>query len=122
MRLAFLVLFAALGGCTAGKPQVRPQPVPTISVPMRPTGLERVLGSDARGLNDLFGKADQDAREPGARRMQYVGPFCILDAYLYAKAEGGEPVVTYVDARQPDGRDMDRASCVAALVRRKEAR
>jgi hypothetical protein len=25
-------------------------------------------------------------------------------------------VVTYLDARQPDGRDIDRASCVAALM------
>lgn len=121
MRAGFLLFVAALGGCTAsGGP--KPQVIPTVSVPMRSVGLERVLGSDARGLTEMFGKADQDVREPGAWRMQYVGPFCILDAYLYPKSTGGEPVVTYVDARQPDGRDIDRASCVAALVRRKEAR
>lgn len=121
MRTIFLLFLLALGGCTAsGAP--KPQVIPTVSVPMRPTGLERVLGSDARSLTDLFGKADQDAQEPGVRRLQYVGPFCILDAYLYPKSAGAEPVVTYIDARQPDGRDMDRASCVAALVRRKEAR
>ena len=85
-------------------------------------GLERVLGQDARGLSGLFGAPDQDVREEGARRLQYAGPFCILDAYLYSPRSGAEPVVTYVDARQPDGKDIDRASCVAALVRRKEAR
>jgi hypothetical protein len=121
MRATFLLCLVILGGCTAsGAP--KPQVIPTVSVPMRPTGLERVLGSDARSLTELFGKADQDAREPGVRRLQYGGPFCILDAYLYPKSAGAEPVVTYIDARQPDGRDMDRASCVAALVRRKEAR
>ena len=33
------------------------------------------------------------------------------------RAGGGEAVVTHVDARLPDGRDMDRAACVAALTR-----
>jgi hypothetical protein len=46
----------------------------------------------------------------------------VLDAYLYAPRAGAEPVVTHVDARLADGRDMDRASCVAALSRRQEAR
>ena len=110
-----------LAACAATPPP-KPQAVPTLSAPMRPTGLERVLGQDVRSLTDLFGKPDQDVREAGARRLQYAGPFCILDAYLYALREGAEPVVTYVDARQPDGKDIDRASCVAALVRRKEAR
>ena len=36
--------------------------------------------------------------------------------------EGGEPVVTHIDARLPDGREMDRSSCVAAISRRGEAR
>ncbi len=46
----------------------------------------------------------------------------MLDAYLYPPAPGREPVVTHVDARLPSGEDIDRASCVAALSRRKEAR
>lgn len=92
---------------------------------MLPTGLDRVLGQTARGLTTLFGDANQDVREAqGARRLQFAGPICILDAYLYPPkgGESGEGTVTYVDARQPDGRDIDRASCVAALTRRKEAR
>ncbi len=90
---------------------------------MLKTGLERVLGQTPRALVGLFGEADQDVREAqGARRLQFVGPICILDAYLYPPEAGAEPQVTYVDARQPDGRDIDRASCVAALTRRKEAR
>ena len=69
-----------------------------------------------------FGKADLDVREGSARKLQFVGPACVLDTYLYPPAVGGEPIVTHVDARLPDGRDMDRASCVAALSRREEAR
>ena len=49
-------------------------------------------------------------------------PACVLDVYLYPPRGGGDPVVTHVDARLPDGRDMDRSSCVAALSRRAEAR
>ena len=120
-KLIFLAVPLTLAAC-ATTPPPKPRAVPTVSVPMRPTGLERVLGQDARALAALFGTPDQDVREHGARRLQYAGPFCILDTYLYATRTGAEPVVTYMDARQPDGKDIDRASCVAALVRRKEAR
>jgi len=120
MRILLATLLLALSGCV--NPQPRPTPVATVSPPMRPMGLERVLGSSGRDLVALFGNPDQDVREATARRLQFAGPICILDAYLYSPAGGGEPTVTYVDARQPDGRDIDRASCVAALVRRKEAR
>jgi len=122
MRSLILIPFMVLAACASVPPPPRPQAVATVSPPMRPVGLERVLGQDARGLAELFGRADRDVNEPGARRLQYGGPFCVLDAYLYPPRPGGEPVVTYVDARQPDGRDIDRASCVAALVRRKQAR
>ncbi len=106
-------------------------PVPAVAVtrspPMLKNGLERVLGQTRGGLVMLFGEADQDVHEAGgARRLQFAGPICILDAYLYPADKNGdargEPLVSYVDARQPDGRDIDRASCVAALTRRREAR
>lgn len=121
MRILALTGFVLVSAC-ATTPPPKPRAVPTVSMPMRPTGLERVLGQDTKALITLFGAADQDVREDGARRLQFAGPFCILDAYLYPARNGAEPVVTYLDARQPDGKDIDRASCVAALIRRKEAR
>ena len=36
--------------------------------------------------------------------MQFVGPACVLDAYLFPAKTGGEAIVTYVDARLPVGR------------------
>ena len=120
--LLALPVTVALGACAASAPPPRPVPVAVTSAPMRPMGLERVLGETARELALLFGMPDQDVREGTARRLQYTGPICILDAYLYPPKGGGEAVVTYVDARQPDGKDIDRASCVAALARRKQAR
>jgi hypothetical protein len=123
MRFALLAPLVALAACSTA-PTPPPVAAPTIvrSAPMRPTGLERVLGQNARGLIDLFGNADQTVKEEGAVRMQFRSPICVLDAYLYPSAAGREPQVTYIDTRQPDGRDIDRASCVAALARRKEAR
>ena len=69
-------------------------------------------------LSRLFGNPGLDIREGDARKLQFLGPACVLDLYLYPSRRGAEPVVTHVDARLPDGRDMDRASCVAALSRR----
>ena len=125
MRIAIILLAAALAGCVASPqrtaPPARPvaaPPVPTYSV----TGLEGVMGQSARGLTALFGPPDLDVREGTARKLQFLGPACVLDLYLYPRREGAEPAVTHVDARLPDGRDMDRSSCVAALSRRLEAR
>ena len=79
-------------------------------------GLEGVLGQDAAGLARLFGNPRLDVREGEARKLQFSGKGCVLDAYLYPQSRK-EPVVTYLDARTPDGRNADRASCVAALTR-----
>lgn len=117
------VCAVALSACASTVSAPPPPLAATRSPPMIKTGLDRVLGQNARGLTMLFGEPDQDVREAqGARRLQFAGPICILDAYLYPARGNSEGEVTYVDARQPDGRDIDRASCVAALTRRKEAR
>ena len=43
-------------------------------------------------------------------------PPCLLDIYLYPTTHSREPLATYVDARRAsDGKDVDRAACVAAL-------
>jgi len=115
-------LFAAFGlvllasACAAPgtvAPTVTSRPV----IPYTSAGLERVIGQDETGLVALFGKPDADVREGVARKLQFAGPICVLDAYLYPKGSDA-PRVTYLDAREPDGSTIDRASCVAALVRR----
>ncbi len=122
---ALLLAGLALGGCAGQQasrpPQSAPPPPPSTSYTT--TGLESVLGATARALVGQFGNPDLDLREGPARKLQFLGPACVLDAYLYPPRSGrGEPVVTHVDARLPDGREMDRSSCVAALTRRREAR
>lgn len=120
-RIAALPLFAlvALAGCTVPQTAapVRGGGMAPVPVPYTSVGLERVIGQDAAGLTKLFGTPDADVREGAARKLQFQGSFCVLDAYLYPK-DGAEPRVTYLDAREPDGSSIDRASCVAALTRR----
>ncbi|HEX8512913.1 MAG TPA: hypothetical protein VF688_07380 [Allosphingosinicella sp.] len=110
-----------LGGCAARTEQAAPvvaRPPAQRAVPYTSTGLEAVLGRTARMLEAQFGKPALDVREGPARKLQFGGAACVLDAYLYPPKGGGEPIVTHIDARLRDGRDLDRASCVAALTRR----
>lgn len=120
MKRLFVLTPALLSACAA--PTARPAPVSAPATPaFTAAGLERVLGQDADGLSRLFGEADADVREGDARKLQFESGICVLDAYLYPKG-GAEPRVTYVDAREPDGSPIDRASCVAAMTRRGAAR
>jgi hypothetical protein len=79
-------------------------------------GVEGVIGADAAGLIRQFGPPRLDIVEGDARKLQWSGSACVLDAYLYPPAEGREPLATYLDARRPsDAQDVDRAACIAAL-------
>lgn len=80
------------------------------------------MGQSAQALVALFGDANLDVREGPARKLQFSSPVCVLDAYLYPPDQGKEQTVRYIDARQPNGDDFDKASCIAALSRRAAAR
>jgi hypothetical protein len=112
--LAAALLLAACAPKQAPKAAAAPPPVRVDSYAV--TGLESVLGRTARVLETQFGRPELDISEGTARKLQFSAPACVLDAYLDPPAGGGEPIVTHVDARLPDGRDFDRASCVAAIV------
>lgn len=128
------MLAACGGGATSGAPSVKsvstaPPPIvrnPTRRPPPKPQaqvlslpGLQGVIGATASDLNRQFGAARLDVWEGDARKLQYSGTACILDVFLYPPAEGREPQATYVDARRTtDGREVDRAACVAALRQR----
>ena len=130
LALPALLALAACGGSTDA---VRPLPAPPPPRAMRPAppamiqtqrpkahlqalpGLEGVIGADADALSRQFGAPRLDVREGDARKLQWSGGPCVLDAYLYPPDGGGRPIATFVDARRGDGRDVDRAACVAAL-------
>ena len=122
VRTGTVAAMLLVAGCASTKteaPAVAPAPrIVERPVTYHSTGLENVLGRTAGMLQSLFGKPGLDVREGPARKLQFAGPACVLDAYLYPPKGGGEPIVTHLDARMRDGRDIDRASCVAALTRR----
>ena len=89
---------------------VAPPPAPV----QRP-GLTNVMGQTASRLQSMFGRPSLDLAEGYARKLQFANNSCVLDTYLYPPSAGREGVVTHVDARLPDGRDMDAAACIAAL-------
>lgn len=118
---AALGLAMLAAGCVSS-PTAAPVQRHAVALPAapryNPVGLEGVIGRTARFLETGFGRPALDIREGPARKLQYAGAACVLDLYLYPPRGGGEAIVTYVDARRPDGTDFDRASCVAALERR----
>jgi hypothetical protein len=137
IRLGPALVALALAGCATAPPAARPastriaKPAPTTAAPtrVRPSrkppvsavpqivpGVEGVIGNDAAGLVRQFGQPRLDVIEGDARKLQFSGTACVLDAYLYPPGEGREPLATYIDARRAsDGQDVDRAACIAAL-------
>ena len=99
----------------------KPPPKPVFRTPevQRLPGLESVIDKDAAVLTRQFGKPQLEVREGDMRKLQFAGAPCVLDVYLYPLRPGSEPIATHVDARRSsDGLDVDRAACIAALMRR----
>ena len=64
------------------------------------------MGRDAGVLTSLFGQPNADVREGAGRKLQYAGPICVLDAYLYPK--GSSRAGGHLGRRAPDRRQPDR--------------
>lgn len=112
---ALLVLLAGCGGGGTPPPVVRAAPIP---VPHQPgmAALTTVMGQNANGLISQFGRPQLDVSEGTARKLQFAGPICVLDAYLYPPKSGrGDATVTFAETRQRDGKPIDQSSCAAAL-------
>lgn len=94
------------------QPPVTPPPARVQSLP----GVEGVIGATTAQLTRHFGTPRLDVWEGDARKLQFTGTPCVLDVYLYPSTQGREPQATYVEARRPsDGKDVDRAACIAGL-------
>jgi len=120
VRALALVALLALAGC--GESEVaRPAHLPAAPIPVPQTalaaGVDRVQGQTAPRLIAQFGRPQIDVQEGPARKLQFTGAICVLDAYLYPQGRG-EAVVTHIDTRQRNGTPIDQASCVVALGQR----
>ena len=120
MKFWVLAAALALGACGGSSAEVRPAGyVPVPGAVAAPASISAIKGQTAPRLIAQFGKPQLDVVEGRGRKLQFAGPICVLDAYLYPASNGrGEATVTYLDTRQRDGGPIDQASCVAALSKR----
>jgi hypothetical protein len=107
MRRLALTLTLLLAGC-ASAPQQTPEPARPV---VRPTGLIGLTGQEI--ANRLGLVPTLQIREGNGTKLQFRNPDCVLDAYLYPPARGGQPLVEHIDTRAPSGADYPEASCIA---------
>jgi hypothetical protein len=117
---ALILTLAACSGGTVAPPAAalsQPEtPHARHAAPHDPV-LGSVIGADADALIRQFGAPRLDIRDGDARKLQWSGTACVLDAYLYPAEKGGRATTTFVDARRGDGREVDRADCITAMRR-----
>jgi hypothetical protein len=118
--LALLPL-ALLAGCAGDSSAPPPatasrRPAPASKTQPAPAA-PQTIGADAPTLLAQFGTPALDQREGPARKLQFRGPTCVMDAYLYPSPNNGPARVTWIDTRGAQGNDTDRAACVAALAK-----
>jgi len=135
--LAAALLAAGLAGCAGGgKPAPAPRPgfgpaapatprstIVVVPEVMAPAGLAGVIGSPAAALTNRFGSPRIDLAEGDARKLQFAGPSCVLDIYLYPLAAAAEPTATHVEARlRQGGAPADAGACIGEVEGRRAPR
>jgi hypothetical protein len=116
--LAFLVLLVA-----ACAPRPAPEPAPAPVAPVRPAAPSEhdhrtVNGMTVGELIQHFGKPRLQIIEGEGTKLQFAGPNCVLDVYLYPPAGGGTPRATLIEARNSQGSDVSAQACAAAIEKR----
>lgn len=75
-----------------------------------------LTGMAAVDLAEHLGTARSQVREGDGTKMQFAGPNCVLDAYLYPNPNGGgAPRVTHTDARNFQGVAVSVRDCIASI-------
>jgi hypothetical protein len=112
-RLLAVSLALILAGCAA-RPQgvAAPAMAPTPEVPEQQNSL---AGLTAQELVGRYGTPALQIREGNSLKLQFRGPRCVMDAYLYPYGNSGTLKVTHVDTRLPSGGDIDQAACIFSL-------
>lgn len=114
-RLPILFLTLVVAGCATA-----PQQLPTAAPPPQPQPAETssLVGLTPQELVGRFGIPALQVREGNSLKLQFRGPRCVMDAYLYPSGGSGVLKVTHVDTRLPSGGDIDQAACVFSLRNR----
>jgi len=121
MRYLTLAVLLFVVACA---PTPAPEPIqPTAPAPATPERHDhRTLnGMTANDLLQHFGRPRLQVREGDGTKIQFAGPSCVLDAYLYP-GQGNVPRVTHIEARNLQGGDVDTQTCVYAIESAKGVR
>ena len=112
-RLPVLSLSVLVAGCAARPQEVSaPTPPTTAEAPEEQNSL---AGLTAQELVGRYGTPALQIREGSSLKLQFRGPRCVMDAYLYPSGNSGTLKVTHVDTRLPSGGDIDQAACIFSL-------
>lgn len=70
----------------------------------------------ANELVEHFGRPRLQVREGDGTKLQFAGPSCVLDAYLYPAPSGqGVARVTHIDMRNLQGGAANPQACIASI-------
>jgi len=112
-RLLALSPLLIVAAC-ATRPQQASAPAPSV-VEVEPEQQNGLMGLTAQELVGRYGTPALQVREGNSLKLQFRGPRCVLDAYLYPSGNSGTLKVTHVDSRLPSGGDIDQAACIFSL-------
>jgi hypothetical protein len=99
-----------------------PQPVATAKPAAATNSVDHrsLNGMTANDLIEHFGRPRLQITEGAGTKLQFAGPACVLDAYLYPPGTGGgTPRVTDIEARNFQGGEVSAQSCVYAMEQKK---
>jgi hypothetical protein len=121
MRRLFPALALFLAACAS-------TPSPQTEAPAAPAAAatddhdhRSLNGMTAGELIEHFGRPRLQITEGIGTKLQFAGPACVLDAYLYPSGNGGgTPRVTDIEARNFQGSEVSAQTCVYAIEQRQD--
>jgi hypothetical protein len=111
-RLLALSLAILTAGCATRPQEVSAPSPPVVQVPEGPSSL---AGLTAQELVGRYGTPALQIREGNSLKLQFRGPRCVMDAYLYPSGNSATLKVAHVDTRLRSGGEIDQAACIFSL-------
>src|SRR5262245_30703880 len=102
----------------APRPAPTPAPQPAAPAPVVSNVHDHrtVNGMTAGELIQHFGRPRLQIVEGEGTKLQFAGPNCVLDVYLYPPSGGsGTPRASYIEAHNAQGSVVSAQSCAAAI-------
>ena len=118
MRSLFPLAALLIAGCAATPtaPPGEASPAPLTVTAASRHDHSTLNGMTANELAEHFGRPRLQIREGDGTKLQFAGPSCVLDAYLYPPSSGqGLPRVAHIDTRNAQGGTVNVQACIASI-------